>query len=85
MDDTPLCKMSKPNQILMLERVSHLGQRVGLNTITVVSEDLYRKHDYSTSIKTSHRHHRIKESEPEWAQQDRLDQLIKGIRAVERK
>ena len=40
-DNSPLYNMSKPNQILILERVNQNGQRNYMNTISVVSEDLY--------------------------------------------
>lgn len=43
----PLYNMSKPNQILILERVNQNGQRNYMNTISVVSEDLY---DIGTAV-----------------------------------
>ena len=50
-DDLPLCKMNKPNQILILERVAQNGN---VNTISVVSEDLYKKYESLNISRTSH-------------------------------
>ena len=61
--------MSKPNQILVLERINQNGQKSFINTISVVNEDLY---DVNGNIPQSKKEKRLKTPETSFLNREKI-------------
>ena len=72
-DHLPLYNMTRPNQLFILEKVNNGGHKNFMNTISVVSEDLY---DINTAVSKERKEKRLRTPDNAWVNKEKISVQI---------